>query len=59
MALLVNEFISTITSRLSTQPEPAISKQDPSGRPQSQTHKTSKLTPNDKSQHVQLINLEP
>jgi hypothetical protein len=33
--------------------------QDPSGRPQSQTQKTSKLTPNDDSRHVQLINLEP
>ena len=34
-------------------------KQDPSGRPQNQTQKTSKLTPNDDSRHVQLINLEP
>ena len=33
--------------------------QDPSSRPQSQTQKTSKLTPNDDSQHVQLMNLEP
>ncbi len=30
-----------------------------SSRPQSHTQKTSKLTPNDDSWHVQLINLEP
>jgi hypothetical protein len=33
--------------------------QDPSSRLQSQTQKPSKLTPNDDSRHVQLINLEP
>ena len=36
----------------------SFSEQDPSGRPQNQTQKTSKLTPNDDSRHVQLINLE-
>jgi hypothetical protein len=37
----------------------SFSEQDPSGRPQSQTQQTSKLAPNDDSQYVLLINLEP